>query len=310
MNSPNSRSPIITGRISKFIGLRKQFQTDGGKLLAFLDDSTKKIRSLVLKTSTLPNSCRQKHILRKLLFLFTEYRPEIASYITNVIGEIDVWCNIFRQNNKYTFNNTALKLSPTFQGILNLLNSKEILVPTVQPKVSFLLYLLRNVPYDYESKTGLFIPEIQDLFETAFIYRDIQLRDSLSGLASAIKTSISFGNLEGFIRAMGSKLINDYQLNECIPQLVLCIQRLVYPYVYTLRPDFFPFKKMSVYNTALARETPTEKMSFKAGLEILNTIMFYHNPNDMIFVLLTSGGYFVDSFMMIHNLGVGIDFVA
>lgn len=304
-----SRS-VATAYLQKFAALRKQFLQASTKILCHIDVSIQKLRILNERVESLPNNYPQKKYARQLLALYILYRPEIASFFTNNISEIDLWCKKFRHDSKFVIEDTHYQSSPYFLAILKVLNKKYIAVPITKPVTSKLMQLLHNVPFDPDTKCGCYLSDLQNTFETLVILRNPQYVRSLIGLESAMKTNISFSSIEGFVRAMTSKIISDFQITNYVPQLMLCVQRVVYSRVYTYRPDFFPFSKVNSLNRDLARDTPVDIDSFTNGVDHLNRIMFQIAPVDILYSLYVSSTLFVDSYMIVHNMGAGVDFGA
>ena len=315
MNPSLLKNPLITQRISKFVALKKKALKESENFFTKIDTINTKLTKLHSKVRTLPRNTQLKTTIILLRIMFLQFRTEVADLFTDIEIQLEFWTNLMRNYRRKASPITPYKTPNSFPAVLKLLKiaSHLVIVRSAKPTPFLMASLLARVHYDQETCCGDFSEEIQDVFERVFLYRNDHVIKSLNNLAQAFKAHISFTIVEGFIRALTSKLIQDHRVTRNIPQLLLCVQRAVYPRVYHFFPEFFPFFKVSYRKPTEKPQRPIGDIdvpTFKKGQDLLNQLMFMTTPIDMINILLRAGSLFVDSFMLKHNMGAGVDFGA
>ena len=307
------KNPLITQRISKFVALKKSVLKESELFFKRIDEINSKINQILNSLKTLRNDDELKIIIYKYHVLFSLIRIEIADTFTDIQLNLEFWTNLTRNYKRKVSNIDPFVTPKCFLVAQRLISQipQQIFAKKARRTPFLFASLLSRIHYDNESGCGDFNSDLQDIFERVFIYRDDLISKSLNNLKEAMKDYISFSSIEGFNRALASKLIQDYRVTKNISQLLLCVQRLVYPRIYLIRPNFFPFTILSYKKeNQTSRELDLDEETFNKGLDLLNSLMFMTCPIDMINVLLRAGSLFVDSYMIKHNMGVGVDFGA
>lgn len=312
MNRSNlSSHPLVSQQIAKLFSLKKRIKNESGTYFGKIEEIKERISEIRRKISSLPSDNELLRTLQLLHAMVAELRSDIALVFTDI--EIIIESVINSRNPKPK----GLKITPfvkpdSFIAIYKLfeLGKNYVYSPFCSRSPQHFASILAHVDCDPESGIGDFNPYLQDVFERVYVYRNELLVKSLNNLSQAMKDRISFSSIEGFVRAFAAKMITDYKVTTNIPRLIMCVQRLVYPLVYVIKPEFFPFNKVSVRKTVTPKEIDVDNETFQNALNTLNNIIFMSTPIDMVNTMLRAGSLFVDSYMIKHNFGVGVDFGA
>ena len=286
--------------LKKYDFFHKRIKTFSNHILKSIDNINNKLNKILINSKSISQDLLITFRIRKLLFIFSEFRLESIKFFnlmqnnnnTSDMKKLFIFFNIHWDSLFYSIN---FKIIPIF--IIDL-NEYPIFL---KPNSNLLITLLKKVPYDNEYFSGYYDYEIQNIFESLFIYRNKKIINSLQNLKFVFQTRSSFSNIEGFCKAIASTLVEEFKINIFIPQLVLCINRLIYPLIYQNNESFFLFSTQNIKEYLIKISFLIDENRFQKSIEKISEISFHLVPIDMLYILFLSSNLLIESFYIKNN---------
>lgn len=297
MKEMRPKDALRSDEVRKIGVLKKDIKASNSTAITTIDNMITKLKNLNKKMKTFRQNEPLCDKVRHLLWAFIELRCSYSEFISSLLLEMEYYMKLTLNPRPHKNELPTFEDSGVLKVIFNLLNEPIYTLRVTQPSAHLLEDILEKVLYDEESETSIEDIELQTLFENVFIRRNAHISKSLGTLNTALQKSMSFSSIEGFCRAVASKLIYEYKLKKNINQLLHCIYRVVYPLVYTINPQFFPSCN-SVRNPNLTpRDVTVEPYLFKTALDLIQQLTYMITPIDMLSVLYRGGSLLVDAYM-------------
>lgn len=293
--------PLIANAADKFEKLREKVFAFSSIIVEIFNRWIPQLQKRFKHSNLLPRDSSLLQYTRYILCLMKESLVDFSVMFAHVFDEIEYYSNLDK-NAKTKFGSKYNITIPKSFLIMNyLLNNKFLYVPHEIVTINSLQNLLDYVPFVAEWQTGKYDHNVQDEFERIFLLKNTQLLDPLFMVSF---NDIDIDTIENISLKIAQNVVSYYKIKTNLSQVLLCVYRFIYPYVYIRSPIIFPHRTSQKIDRSENESVNIDQQSIIKASSYLDQLLFHIVPHEMIYLLCLASKTLVEGFMNAHSLDI------